>query len=120
VTVTGGDHSREIGVALRIFDKQDSTSFLGYDFTSYEGLHPHLVGRLYKKDQSVKVVGVGQGQSVHTVFFGSLAELFNGPDTPALGIVGMDVEMNKVHDIFTPEAQRSEQMTNVKAQRSNE
>jgi hypothetical protein len=54
------------------------------------------------------------------VFFGSLAELFNGPDTPALGIVGMDVEMNKVHDIFTPEAQRSEQMTNVKAQRSNE
>jgi predicted ribosome-associated RNA-binding protein Tma20 len=37
---------------------------------------------------------------------GSLAELFNGAEAPAPGIVGMNVEVDEVHDsIFTIESQ---------------
>jgi hypothetical protein len=31
-----------------------------------------------------------------------LAELLEGGDPPALGIVGMDVEMNEIHTAFSP------------------
>jgi hypothetical protein len=37
-----------------------------------------------------------------------LAELFDGADTPAFGIVGMGVKMDKIHGFLTTEAPRAQ------------
>jgi hypothetical protein len=42
------------------------------------------------------------------LLFGGTAEFFNGADTPTPGIVRMDIEMDKIHDIFTTEAPRTQ------------
>jgi hypothetical protein len=95
VTVASRDYLGKIGVPLRVFDQKNGAPFIGYELTPHDGPDSCFFGSLDEKNQSIKAVGVGQCQPVHTVFFGSLTELFDGSDSPALGIVGMDIEMNE-------------------------
>jgi len=44
------------------------------------------------------------------MLFSGSAEVFNGTHTPAFGVVGMDIKMDKIHDIFTAEAQRTQRV----------
>jgi hypothetical protein len=85
-----------------VSDQQDSPVPIGRKFATHNGLDTYLTGCLDKKDQSVQSVGIGQSQSIHTLLFSGPAEFFNGADTPTPGIVGMDIEMDKVHDIISP------------------
>jgi hypothetical protein len=78
---------------------------IGLQFTSHNGLDPHFFGCLEKKNESVQCIGVGQGESIHPLRLGGAAELFNGGNTPTLGVMRMDIEMDKVvHGNLTTEA----------------
>jgi len=103
-----GYHAAEIGIPIAVSDQQDRPVPIGRKLTSHNGLDTHFLGCLEKKDQPVQTVGIGQGQSVHPLLLGGAAEFFNGTDTPAFGVMGMDIEMDKIHDIFTTEAQRTQ------------
>ena len=48
-------------------------------------------GCLDKKNQPVQPVGIGQGQSFHAQVPGRPAEFIDGPDSPAFGVMGMNV-----------------------------
>jgi len=91
-----------------VSDQQDGPVAIGCKLTPHNGLDTHFLGRLDKKDQPVQSVGVGQGQPFHPLLLGGSAKFFNGADAPAPGIVGMDIEMDEVHDVFTTEAQRTQ------------
>jgi hypothetical protein len=109
VTVAVRDDPGKVGIPMGIFDQEKRTSFIRNEFTAHDGLNTRLPGGLDKKNQSIKAVGVGQSQPVHAVFFGGLAELFNGPDTPSFGVVGVDIEMNKgTHGLLTTMTQHGE------------
>jgi hypothetical protein len=95
VTVAVRDDPGEVGIPLGIFDQEKRAPFIGDKFTAHDGFDSRFLGGLDKKDQSIEAVGVGQSQPVHAVFFGGLAERFNGPDTPSFGEVGVDMEVNK-------------------------
>jgi hypothetical protein len=78
---------------------------IGRQLTPHNGLDPHFFGCLKKKDECVQSIGVGQSESVHPLLLGGAAEFFNGGDTPTLGIMRMDIEMDKIsHDISPPAA----------------
>ena len=78
---------------------------IGRQLTTHNGLDPHFFGCLEKKDECVQSIGVGQSEFVHPLLLGGAAEFFNGGDTPPLGIMRMDIEMDKiVHDISPPAA----------------
>lgn len=73
---------------------------IGRQFTSHNGLDPHFFGRLEKKDESVQSIGVREGEAIHALRLGGAAEFSNGGDTPTLGVMRMDIEMDKIsHDI---------------------
>jgi len=83
-----------------VSDQQHSPVLIGCKLTAHNGLDTHLTGCLDKIDQPVESVGIGEGESIHALVFGGLAEFFNGADTPTPGIVGMDIEMDKrVHSV---------------------
>jgi hypothetical protein len=90
------DDPAEIGISLAVSDQQDRPMVIGRQFTSHNGLDPHFSGCLEKKDESVQSIGVGQGESIHPLRLGRAAEFFNGGDTPTLGIMRMDIEMDKI------------------------
>ena len=109
VTVAVGDDPGKIGIPMRVFDQKKRAPFISDEFATHDGLDSRFLGGLDKKNQSIKAVGVGQSQPVHAVFFGGLAELFNGTDTPSLGVVGVDMEMDEgIHGIFTTGTQHGE------------
>ena len=78
---------------------------IGRQLTTHNGLDPHFFGCLEEKDECVQSIGVGQSESVHPLLLGGAAEFFNGGDTPPLGIMRMDIEMDKIsHGNLTTEA----------------
>jgi len=78
---------------------------IGREFTSHNGLDPHFFGSVEKKNEPVQSIGVGQGESIHPLCLGGVAEVFNGGDPPTLGVMRMDIEMDKIsHDISPPAA----------------
>jgi hypothetical protein len=95
VTVAVRDDPGKVGIPMGVFDQEKGAPFIRDEFTAHDGFDARLPGGLDKKNQSIKAVGVGQSEPVHAVFFGGLAELFNGPDTPSFGVVGVDIEMNE-------------------------
>lgn len=99
------DDPAEIGVSVAVSDQQDRPVVIGRKFTSHNGLYAHFFGCLEKENEPVQCIGVRQGKSIHPLRLGGAAELFNGGNTPTLGVMRMDIEMDKVgHDISPPAA----------------
>jgi len=84
--------------------------FISDKFTSHNRLNIHFLSRLNKIEEPVQSIGVGQGELLHAVLLGGSAEFFNRTHAPAFGVVGMDIKMDKIHDIFTAEAQRTQRV----------
>jgi hypothetical protein len=101
VAMKSRENTAEIGVSIPVLDKQDSAPSTGYNLAPYNGLHAKLFCCLDKKNESIEPVGVGQGKSMHAQVLGGPAELMDGPDPPAFGIVGVDVEVNERHGPHT-------------------
>jgi hypothetical protein len=90
------DDPAEIGVSLAVSDQQDRPVVIGFEFASHNGLDPHFSGCLEKENEPVQCIGIGQGESIHPLRLGRATELFNGGNTPTLGVMRMDIEMDKV------------------------
>ena len=78
-----------------VSDKEHGPVFIRDDLAPHNGVKTFFFGRFDKVDQAVKAVGVGEGETVHALLCGGLAELFKGGHPPSWGVVGVDVEMNK-------------------------
>ena len=91
MAVPVGDDSAEIGIPFTISDQQDRPVAICRKLAPHNGLNTHFLRGLKEKDQSVYPVGIGEGQSVHPLLHGGAAEFFDGAETPALGIVRMDI-----------------------------
>ena len=90
------DDPAEIGVSLAVSNQQDRPVLIGGEFTSHNGSDTHFFGCLEEENEPVQCIGVGQGESIHPLRLGGPAELFNGGNTPTLGVMRMDIEMDKV------------------------
>jgi hypothetical protein len=90
------DDPAEIGISLAVSDQQDRPMVVGGEFTPHNGLDTHFLGGLEKENEAVQCIGVGQGESIHPLRLGGAAELFNGGNTPTLGVMRMDIEMDKI------------------------
>ena len=96
MAVPVGDGPAEIGIPFTVSDQQDRPVAICRKLASQNGSNTHLLRGLKEQDQSVYPVCIGQGQSVHPLLHGGAAEFFDGADTPALGIVRMDIKMNEI------------------------
>jgi hypothetical protein len=66
-------------------------------------LNAHLSGCLDKKDQSVQSIRVGEAERLHPMGPGRPAKVIDRSHSPALGVVGMDIEMYKIcHEKSAP------------------
>ena len=66
------------------------------EFAPYNGLNAHLSGRLDKKDQSVQSIRVGEAERLHPMSLGRPAKVIDRAHSPALGVMGMNIEMDKI------------------------
>jgi hypothetical protein len=96
-----GDNPGDVDISLPVLDQKDSASSTRYEFTPHNRFNTHFPGRPNKKDQTVQTVGIGQGQLPHALFLGGPAEFFDGPRTPAPGIMGVDVEVDEIHNLIS-------------------
>jgi hypothetical protein len=70
---------------------------VGDDLASHDGMDACLFGRLDEVDEAVKSVRVGEGELVHALLPGGSAEVFHRTHAPSGRVVGMNIEMDKLH-----------------------
>jgi hypothetical protein len=103
ITMPVGDKPTEIGVPVKVLHQEDGPVFSMNKFASQDRLQTCLHGFLDKKDRPIEPVCVCQGQMLHPAGLRSQAQLLESGNSPPLGIMRMDVEMNVFHGIFSKE-----------------
>ena len=96
IEVPGGDNPAEGAVAGRGFHQEQGPFPAGPDFRPDDRADAVPAGGFLEVDRAAEVVGVGEGEGVHSPGGRRLRQGFGGSHSPAQGVVGVGVQVNEI------------------------